>query len=126
MPSRLYGEWVEARLYAERVEVWYSPKRVEELLRLRGRNQPKIDYRHKIDWLVRKPGAFADYRYRAEMFPSSRFRTAYDLLVQQRPERAAKEYLRILHTAALEGEAVVEAALFLQEARRGPGRRLGA
>jgi hypothetical protein len=120
VPSRLIGEWVEARLYAERVEVWYSQKRVEELPRLRGRNKHKIDYRHVIDWLVRKPGAFADYRYRAEMFPSSRFRTAYDLLVQQQPERAAKEYLRILHTAALQGEAVVEAALlFLLDAGGG-------
>jgi Mu transposase-like protein len=117
LPSRLIGEWVEARLYAERVEVWYSQKRVEELPRLRGRNKHEIDYRHVIDWLVRKPGAFADYRYRADMFPSSRFRMAYDLLVQQQPERAAKEYLRILHAAALQGEAVVEAALlFLLDA----------
>ena len=72
--SRLIGEWVEARLYAERVEVWYAQKQVEQLPRLRGRGKHKIAYRHVIDWLVRKPGAFADYRYRADLFPSSRFR----------------------------------------------------
>lgn len=113
VPSRLIGEWVEARLYAERVEVWYAQKRVEELPRLRGRNKHRIDYRHVIDWLVRKPGAFADYRYRADLFPSSRFRMAYDLLLERQPARAAKEYLRILHLAARESEADVEAALAL-------------
>jgi hypothetical protein len=111
LPSRLIGEWVEARLYAERVEVWYAQRRVEELPRLRGRGKHRVDYRHVIDWLVRKPGAFADYRYRADLFPSSRFRMAYDLLTERQPARAAREYLRILHLAAREGEAGVEAAL---------------
>ncbi len=78
--SRLIGEWVDARLYAERVEVWYAQKLVEQLPRLRGRGKHRIDYRHVIDWLVRKPGAFADYRYRADLFPSSHFRMAYDAL----------------------------------------------
>ena len=107
--SRLIGEWVEARLYAERVEVWYAQKQVEQLPRLRGRGKHKIAYRHIIDWLVRKPGAFADYRYRADLFPSSRFRLAYDVLLMQQPERAAKEYLNILQLAAR--ESGVEAAL---------------
>jgi hypothetical protein len=111
VPSRLIGEWVEARLYAERVEVLYAQKRVEDLPRLRGRGKHRIAYRHVIDWLLRKPGAFADYRYRADLFPSSRFRMAYDLLLERRPERAAKEYLRILQLAAQESEVGVEAAL---------------
>jgi hypothetical protein len=109
--SRLIGEWVEARLYAERVEVWYAQKQVEAFPRLRGRGKHQIDYRHVIDWLVRKPGAFADYRYQADLFPSSHFRMAYDALLQERPERAAKEYVRILHLAARESEVKVEAAL---------------
>lgn len=62
--SRLIGERVEARLYAERVEVWYAGRLLESLPRLRGRGKHRIEYRHVIDWLVRKPGAFADYRYR--------------------------------------------------------------
>jgi hypothetical protein len=111
VPSRLIGEWVEARLYAERLEVFYAQKRVEELPRLRGRGKHQIAYRHVIDWLVRKPGAFADYRYQADLFPSSRFRMAYDLLAERQPARAAKEYLRILHLAARESEVGVEEAL---------------
>jgi hypothetical protein len=111
VPSRLIGEWVEARLHAERLEVFYAQKRVEELPRLRGRGKHKIDYRHVIDWLVRKPGAFPDYRYRADLYPSSHFRMAYDQLAEKQPARAAKEYLRILHLAARESEVAVEAAL---------------
>jgi hypothetical protein len=111
VPSRLIGEWLEARLYAEQVELWYAGRRVEELPRLRGRGKHRINYRHVIDWLVRKPGAFDDYRYQADLFPSSRFRMAYDSLAQRQPARAAKEYLRILHLAARHSEAAVEAAL---------------
>src|SRR5262249_15492480 len=81
------------------------------LPRLRGRGKHRIAYRHVIDWLVRKPGAFADYRYRADLFPSSRFRLAYDTLLGQQPERAAREYLGILHLAARQSEAGVEAVL---------------
>jgi hypothetical protein len=111
VPSRLIGERVEARLYAERLEVWYGQRLVESLPRLRGRGKHRIDYRHVIDWLVRKPGAFADYRYRSDLFPSSRFRLAYDVLVQQQPPRAAKEYVQLLYLAARHSEAGVEAAL---------------
>jgi hypothetical protein len=109
--SRLIGEKVEARLYAERVEVWYAQKLREQLPRLRGRGKHHVQYRHVIDWLVRKPGAFADYRYREDLFPSSHFRMAYDVLRKCRPARADKEYLRILHLAARESEAGVEAVL---------------
>ena len=109
--SRLIDEWVEARLYSERVEVWYAQKLREQLPRLRGRGKHHVQYRHVIDWLVRKPGAFADYRYREEMFPSSHFRMAYDALRERQPGRADKEYLRILYLAARESEAGVEAVL---------------
>ncbi len=109
--SRLIGEWVEARLYAERIEVWYAQTQVEQLPRLRGKGKHQVEYRHIIDWLVRKPGAFADYRYRADLFPSSRFRLAYDVLHEQQPQRAAREYLGILQLAARQSESGVEAVL---------------
>jgi hypothetical protein len=109
--SRLIGEWVEARLYADRVEVWYAQRPVEQLPRLRGRGKHRVEYRHVIDWLVRKPGAFADYRYGGDLFPSSSFRLANGALVAQQPARAVKEYLRILLLAARRSEAGVEAAL---------------
>jgi hypothetical protein len=109
--SRLIDEWVEARLYAERIEVWYAQKLREQMPRLRGRGKHHVQYRHVIDWLVRKPAAFADYRYRADLFPSSQFRMVYDVLSKRQPARADKEYLRILHLAARESEASVQAIL---------------
>jgi len=48
------------RLYVEHVEVWYAQKETERLPRLRGRKKHRINYRHIIDWLVRKPGAFEE------------------------------------------------------------------
>ena len=109
--SRLIGERVEARLSAETVEVWYAGQKVEQLPRLRGRGKHRVDYRHIIDWLVRKPGAFENYQYRDELFPTSRFRMAWDALREMTPQRANKEYLKILKLAAEEGEAGVDAAL---------------
>jgi Integrase core domain len=109
--SRLIGEWVEVHIGAEVLEVWYGARRVDRLPRLRGRGKHRIEYRHIIDWLVRKPAAFEEYRYRDAMFPTSRFRMAYDALKERAPSVAAAEYLAILHLAALEGESLVDEAL---------------
>jgi len=113
--SRLIGEWVEARLWAEQLEVWYGQKRVDAFPRMRGRGGHRIEYRHVIDWLVRKPGAFANYRYRDDLFPTSRFRIAYDTLVArsqvENGQVATREYLAILQLAARESEARVDEGL---------------
>jgi hypothetical protein len=109
--SRLIGEKVEARLYLDHIEVWYGQKKVEELPRLRGRTKHRVDYRHIIEWLVRKPGAFENYRYQEDLFPTSRFRMAWDALRETAPGQAVKEYLKILKLAAEEGETPVDDAL---------------
>jgi hypothetical protein len=109
--SRLIGARVEARLYLDHVEVWYGQRKVEDLPRLRGRSKHRIDYRHIIEWLVRKPGAFENYRYQEDLFPTSRFRMAYDALHETMPGRSAKEYLKILKLAAEQGEVQVDEAL---------------
>ena len=111
VPSRLIGERVEARVSAELVQVWYAQQLVLTMPRLRGQYKHRIDYRHVIDWLVRKPGAFAEYRYQADLFPTSRFRMAYDALRAQHPESASREYVHILHLAAHESETGVDEAL---------------
>jgi len=109
--SRLIGEKVEARLYAGRIEVWYGQDKVQEMPRMLGRGGHRIEYRHIIDWLARKPGAFAQYRYRADLFPALCFQQTYDWLREHDPLRATKEYLRILLCAAKEGEARTKAVL---------------
>lgn len=114
VPSRLIGEWVRVRLYEDHLEVDFAGKTELSCERLLGRNLRRIDYRHVIWSLVRKPGGFARYVYREEMFPSVAFRRAYDAI--QTPHRGTPgdlEYLRVLHLAASTLEADVQAALEL-------------
>jgi len=110
--SRLIGEKVKVQVYAEHLEVRYAQKLVEEIPRLRGEGKHKIQYRHIIDSLLRKPGAFENYKYQQDMFPTTRFRMVYDGLLKTRTVRkAAKEYLRILDLAAKESESLVDEAI---------------
>lgn len=111
VPSRLIGHEVEVRLYATVVELRYAGQVVETMPRLRGGRTARIDYRHVIWSLVKKPGAFARYRYREELFPTLVFRCAYDALRERLGERADVEYVRILHLAASTLERRVEQAL---------------
>ena len=60
---------------------------------------------------MRKPGAFARYRYREELFPTLVFRQGYDALRRTHGESADVEYVRVLHLAASTMEAPVERAL---------------
>jgi hypothetical protein len=113
VPSRLRGMEVEARLYANHLEVYYKGKLVAEMERLHGTQEARVDYRHIIHSLVRKPGAFARYRFREQLFPTETFKLAYDAICQWRGERADVEYVRILQLAATTMEADVDRALAL-------------
>lgn len=93
----------------DELELWYGQKLVARLPRLRGSGKHLINYRHLIDWLVRKPGAFEDYRYHEDLFPTTRFRIAYDLLNAH--GNGARRYLKILELAARTGEDAVDNAL---------------
>ena len=99
------------RLGVEEIEVWYAQSLVQQMPRLRGQNKHHIDYRHIIGWLVRKPGAFARYAFREDLYPTTTFRRAYDRLQAQDCERADKDYVQLLYLAAQEGESAVAAVL---------------
>jgi hypothetical protein len=111
VPAQLMGHTVEARVHPNQVELRYRDQIVQTMPRLRKEEEHRIDYRHVIGWLVRKPGAFARYRYREDLYPSVTFRRTYDALGRTHGERADVEYLRILHLAATAGEARVGAVL---------------
>jgi transposase len=114
VPSRLKREWVRVRVYDERLEVYYGDQHQLTVERLQGRNRHHINYRHIVWSLVQKPGAFARYRYREDLFPSLTFRRAYDALCEEPQSRKADlEYVRILHLAASTMESEVEQALEL-------------
>ena len=121
VPSRLIGVTLTVRVRAETLELSVGNTLTVTLPRLHGRFGCHIDYHHLIWSLVRKPGAFAQYRFRDELFPTTAFRVAYDTLVAQQPARADKEYVRVLHLAAATSEADVAAALaLLAESGRTP------
>lgn len=100
---------MEVRIHQDNIELWYSGERVEIMPRLYGKDKEAIDFRHVIDSLVRKPGAFVNYKYQAHMFPTTRFRMAYDMLLKNTTEASAiKQYLKILHAAKHEGLDTVD------------------
>jgi len=112
--SRMVGETVQARIHMDHIEVWYAQRMVDSFPRLWGEGKHDINYRHVIDWLVRKPGAFPNYRYREDRFPTIRFRMGYAWLTRKKSEKKAdREYLKILHLAATESESGVDGALAL-------------
>ncbi len=97
VPARLIGAMVLVRARSETLELYRGTAKLLTLPRLLGRGRQRIDYRHLIWSLVRKPGAFARYRFREELFPTMVFRRAYDALATARPTRADREYVRVLH-----------------------------
>lgn len=110
--SRLIGETIQVRVLTETLELWYGQRQLETLPRLRGDGGHHIQYRHLIPWLVRKPGAFENYRYRQALYPTTRFRLAYDLLKRHyTTQGASRRYLEILQLAATESEVAVDQAL---------------
>ncbi len=110
--SRLIGEQVKVRVHAEYLEVRYAQKLLDRIPRLRDEKKHFIQYRHVIDSLVKKPGAFENYKYKQDMFPTTRFRMVYDGLMKTKtPRSAAKEYLQILNLAAKENESLVDDAI---------------
>jgi hypothetical protein len=111
--SRLIGENVEVRIFAEHLDLWYAQRKIDQLPRLRGRGKHRINYRHIIDWLSRKPGAFENYRFRDDLFPTTNFRLVYDRLRAQNSSTAVRQYLSILLLAAYDSEDAVDKALAL-------------
>ena len=118
--SRCGRGLVRVLLHHDHLEVYFAGKLVECLPRIRGQRAARIDYHHVIWSLAKKPGAFARYRWREELFPSLVFRRTYDVLRSFHGERADAEYVRILYMAAANGEALVERTLceLLEKAAR--------
>lgn len=109
--SQLIGELVEVRLFSDKLEVYYGGQGLDEMRRLRGTGKHSINYRHIIHSLVRKPGAFAHYRYQSDLFPRLMFRVAYDCLRENYPATAERQYVKILELASTVSEQRVEEAL---------------
>lgn len=114
VPPRLRGERLVVRLFDMDLEVYYAGQKQLVIERLRGEGKHRIDYRHVIWSLVKKPWALARYRYRDALFPTPVWERALEALTAHLPERRAElEYLRVLHLAAATLQHEVEAAVEL-------------
>lgn len=116
--SKYIGLTMDVLIRQDHLELWYQNECLECLPRQFGKGKELIDFRHVIDSLIRKPGAFANYKYVNHMYPTTRFRMAYDQLLARTSQAAAvKQYLKMLHAAKHEGLEVVDDVLrwFLSE-----------
>jgi transposase InsO family protein len=77
VPSRLTGHRLKVRLHSAHVEAWLAGVKVFECERLYGstenRHPKRIDWRHMLPSLKRKPGAFARWVLR-DAIPAHRVR----------------------------------------------------
>ena len=93
VPSRLVGHRLKVRLYSAHLEAWSGGVKVFECERLyantRDRHPRRIDWRHMLPTLKRKPGAFARWSLRDAMFPRSEYARAWEHISAQLPERQA-------------------------------------
>jgi len=112
VPARLIGQELKVEVYERELKLYSGRELLLSLPRHTGNQGMVLDYRHVIDHLLRKPGAFERYRYREQMFPSRLLRSAYDhLIAQQGQRRGTVEYLRLLKLACDVGMSGVEVML---------------
>ena len=101
VPARLIGHEVKVEVYEGHLKIYHGRVLLLTLKRAMGERRAVIDYRHVIEHLLRKPGAFTHYVHREELFPDSTYRLAYDRLVGDHGLRAGElEYLRLLQLTA--------------------------
>lgn len=101
--ENLIGLTLRVRLFDDRLECYYGQDLVATLPRRRRtradgeRHIYAVHYRHVIERLVRKPGAFPGLTYRDAVHPTDSFRAAWTALSGLLdPRHASKEYLGML------------------------------
>jgi len=117
VPSRLIGHRPKFRLYPERMEAWLGDVCVFDTVRgvvPPGKQRGKvIDYRHLVPTLKRKPGAFARWVLRDDMFPRAEYRLTWERLSEKLPERQACKVMVGLLDLAANGACEVQLAQVL-------------
>lgn len=111
VPSRMIGLWLKIIVSRDKIELDYGGTILHTLPRLEA--GVFIDYRHIIDGLVKKPGAFESYQHRAHLYPNVTFRRVHDVLRESGSAYCNKRYLELLQLAKMYGEQDVTLALEL-------------
>ena len=112
VPTRLIGTCLRARVSEDQIRLFHGREQVLTLERRHWSQGAQVDYRHVIGQLIRKPGAFDQYRWRQSLFPTPIFESAFEQMEKARGRKwANREYLHILKLAAENGQNGVETAL---------------
>ena len=85
------GIRVEARVYAQHVEVWHAGRRVARHERCYGRRQQVLNLEHYLDVLERKPGAFAGSKPLEQWRAAGRWPACYDELWERLQTRHGRQ-----------------------------------
>jgi hypothetical protein len=123
-PSRLIGQRLRVHIYDDRIEAWLGATHVVSHPRLRGRGDGvrlhRVDYRHVIHALRRKPQALAGSVYRDGLFPRSEYAAAWAALSEALPRRdACRRMVDLLWLAHDEGCEAELAALLADDLAAG-------
>jgi len=105
VPSRLIGETLLVKLYADRLECYLGSDLAISIERapipVKGERLHKIDYRHIIDSLVAKPGAFRGARIREALLPNDNYKRIWQYATESiGVKKADKFIIGVLHLAA--------------------------
>lgn len=106
VPSRLIGHQLTVHLRHDRLDLFLRSQFIETLLRLHQRKGQKgalrrIDFRHVIDSLRRKPRALLRAQLQADILPGEAWHQLWRrLLGALAPDEAAKVMVDSLHVAA--------------------------
>lgn len=111
-PSRLIGQRLRVHIYDDRIEAFLGATHVLDHPRMRqrhdGRRAHRVDYRHVIHALRRKPQALAGSVYRDGLFPRTEYAEAWAMLSDTLPRRDAcrrmVDLLWLAHDDACEAE----------------------
>ena len=114
VPSRLAGHRLKVRLHSTHLDAWLGGVKVFECERLYAstaeRHPRRIDWRHMLPSLKRKPGAFARWVLRDAMFPRSEYAWAWTQISARLPERSACRLMVELLDLADRANVVAELA----------------
>ena len=112
-PNKLIGEKLNIEIHEDKIKVYQKGKgKLFTIDKLHGQSKTSINFMHLVDPLLRKAGAFRNYRYHAHFFPGSQFRRCYDKLCSKHSERQADQrYLQILKLACDHGVIKIDSCL---------------
>jgi hypothetical protein len=105
VPSRLIGQLLSVHLRHDRLDLFLRSQHIETLPRLHGHKGQKalrrIDFRHVIESLRRKPRALLRAQLQDDLLPTDSWRQLWrGLLAALPPDEAAKVMVDALHVAA--------------------------